>query len=205
MPPFASLIQRVFATTDRSYPLRREPEPMAPGPERHVPSPLVLAAALDRRQLGGSVEDVARLIETAEEISAGHPLGLVAETIMSAAPVTVGPAADWRVLSALFVDQGFRNLPVVDAENQFLGLIPLQTILRPGAQGLSARHLMQEAATCQPGATLAEVLTALVQGAQTVVPIVDADAVLVGMVTRSDIVAALVQRAAQGLVFSPTP
>jgi CBS domain-containing membrane protein len=182
----------------RSYPFRPAPPPPA---ERHVPSPLVLAAALDRLRLGAlvGVEDVAHLIETAEEISAGHALGLVAETIMTPAPATVGPDADWRDLSALFVDHGFRNVPVVDAQSRFLGLIPVQNILRPGAQGLSARHLLQEVATCPPDATLADLLPALAQGRQTALPIVAIDGTLVGIVTGSDLVAALVQRTAQGL------
>lgn len=183
--------------TGQTYPFR--PAPPALPPARQTPSPLVLAAALDRLRLGAviGVEDVTQLIATAEEISTGAALGLMADTIMTPAPISVGPGADWRVLSALFVDHGYRNLPVVDSQNQFLGLIPVQTILRPGAQGLSARHLMQEAATCPPEASLADLLQPLAHGRQTALPIVHADGTLAGIVTTSDIVAALVHRTSQ--------
>jgi CBS domain-containing membrane protein len=186
--------------TGRSYPLRPAPPPPIPEPAPAAPSLLDLAAALDQLRLGTviGVEDVARLIETADAISASHAEALLAERIMSRATVTVGPAADWRTLSGLFVDHGFRNLPVVDAASRFLGLIPVQTILRPGAQGLSARHLLQEVATCPPEASLADLLAPLAQGRQTALPIVTADGTLVGMVTKSDIVAALVHHTAQG-------
>ncbi|MGV8988247.1 MAG: HPP family protein [Cypionkella sp.] len=188
--------------TGRTYPFRttaQVPAPVAPLPEtRQLPSPLVLASALDRTRLGANigVEDVARLIEAAEEIAAGHALGLVAGSIMTADPITVGPDADWRTLSAMFVDHGFRNLLVVSGENRFMGLIPVQTILRPGAQGLSARHLLQEVVTRPPEASLADLLPALAQGHQTALPIVNDDGSLAGLVTRSDIVAALVHRMA---------
>lgn len=185
--------------TGQNYPFRPAPAALPPEPVRQAPSPLVLAAALDQLRLGAviGVEDVAQLIATAEEISAGTAVGLMADSIMSPAPISVGPGADWRMLSALFVDHGFRNLPVVDNQNQFMGLIPMQTILRPGAQGLSARHLMQDVATRPPDAPLADLLPPLAHGRQTALPIVDVDGTLSGIVTTSDIVAALVHRTAQ--------
>jgi CBS domain-containing membrane protein len=138
------------------------------------------------------VEDLARLIETAEATEVSPAVGLSAGDIMTPDPVTVGPEADWRALSALFVQHGFRSLPVVDGLGRFLGLISVQTILRPGAQGLVARHLAQEVTSLPPEARLPDLLPSLAQGHQPALPVVDEDGSLVGIITRSDIVAALV-------------
>ena len=187
--------------TARSYPFRpvgafangATAAATAPG-QRQAPTPLALAAALDRLRLGANlgVDDLAHLIETAETMTVSQSVGLTAARIMTADPVTVSPQADWRTLSALFVQHGFRSLPVVDDLDRFLGLIPVQAVLRPGAQGLSARHLLEPTAALPPEATLADLLQPLAQGRQIAVPVVDAAGILTGIVTRSDIVAALV-------------
>lgn len=183
--------------TARSYPFRpAAAQPAAPAvPERRLaPTPLALAAALDRLRLGEilGVEDLAQLIETAEETAVSQSVGLTAADIMTPDPVTVGPEADWRSISALFVQHGFRSLPVVTAQGGFAGMISVQSILRPGAQGLAARHLLQEGASVPPGAGLADLLPPLAQGHRPALPVVAQDGSLVGIITRSDIVAALV-------------
>lgn len=183
--------------TARRYPFRPSPiaPPAPPASERRLaPTPLALAAALDRLRLGENlgVEDLAQLIETAEEIAVDQRLGLSAADIMSSNPVSVGPEADWRALSALFVQHGFRSLPVVDGLGRCAGLISIQAILRPGAQGLVARHLVQEVASLPPEARLADLLPPLARGQQPAVPVVGEDGRLLGIITRSDIVAALV-------------
>ena len=170
-------------------------KPAAPEPaRRHLPTPLALAAALDRLRLGANlgVDDLAQLIETAEALTASQSLALTAAQMMTAHPVSVRPEADWRALAALFVQHGFRNLPVVDPQARFLGLIPVQSLLRPGAQGLTAAHLLQEVTALVPDATLADLLPPLAQGRQTCLPILGDDGRLSGLITRSDIVAALV-------------
>ncbi len=183
--------------TGRSYPFRpaAAQPPASAVPERRLaPTPLALAAALDRLRLGEilGVEDLAQLIETAEETAASQSVGLTAADVMTPDPVTVGPEADWRVLSALFVQHGFRSLPVVTAQGRFAGMISVQAILRPGAQGLAARHLLQDSASVGPEASLADLLPPLAQGHQPALPVVEEDGSLRGIITRSDIVAALV-------------
>lgn len=180
--------------TARSYPFRATPA-APPAPERRLaPTPLALASALDRLRLGTilGVEDLAQLIETAEETVVSQSVGLSAADIMTPDPVTVRPEADWRALSALFVQHGFRSIPVVDTLGRFVGLITVQDILRPGAQGLTARHLLDVTDILPPGAQLADLLPPLAQGHQPALPVVDADGILLGIITRSDIVAALV-------------
>lgn len=191
---FGVLYHRAMA---RSYPFRAAAAasaPPAPPERRLAPTPLVLAAALDRLRLGAilGVDDLAQLIETAEETSVSQSVGLTAGEIMTADLVIAKPEADWRALSALFVQHGFRSLPVVDAQGLFLGLISVQSILRPGAQGLVARHLAEAMTGVPPEARLADLLPPLAQGHQPALPVVDAQGRLAGIITRSDIVAALV-------------
>lgn len=185
--------------TGRIYPFGSAHSAALPAaePDHVLPSPLVLAAALGQLRLEGTlgVDDLARLIETAEAL-APHPF-LTANGIMSKNPVAVGPMADWREMSALFVQHGVRNLAVVDGLNRFLGIVPVHVILRPGAQGLSARHLMQtDIATADPKAALSDLLPALAHGGQTCLPVLDQDGSLCGLITRSDILASLVHATA---------
>ncbi|MBI1170382.1 CBS domain-containing protein [bacterium] len=182
----------------QAYPFRPAPPVPLPEPAALPPSPLILARALDRLSSGtaSGPDGLAELSRIAEAVAAGLGEDISAGALMSAPPVTVGPAADWRVLAAQFVDHGFRALPVVDGQNRYLGLIPVQAVLRPGAQGLSARHLLQETATCLPEARLPEIVPALAAGGQTVLPVVDAQGGLIGVLTRSDLVTALVRCAA---------
>ncbi len=180
--------------TRRPYPSRPAPAP-APSPERrHAPTPLALAAALDRLRLGANlgVDDLAQLIETAETMVVSQEIGLSAAEIMTSDPVTVRPESDWRSLAALVVEHGFRSLPVTDELGRYLGLVPVAFLLRPGAQGLTARHLMETVAAQSPEATLADILPPLAQGRQVALPVVEADGALAGIITRSDIVASLV-------------
>jgi CBS domain-containing membrane protein len=178
----------------RHYPFSPAPiPPPAPPIEHHAPSPLVLAKALGQLRLEGTlgVDDLSRLIETAEALAPHHDL--TASEIMSPDPVTIGPDADWRQMAALFVELGSRYLPVVDGLNRFLGLVRMQAILRPGAQGLTARHLVEDGlVTTTPGAELHDLLPALADGDQTCLPVLEADGSLCGIITRTDIVAALV-------------
>ncbi len=187
--------------TARTYPFRvgaaAAASPALPPDGPRDMSPLVLAAALDRLRLGATlgVDDLGHLITLAEQIAADHGLGLTAAAMMTQDPVTLSPEADWRTMSALFVQHGFRCLPVAGGQNQFLGLIPVHILLRPGAQGLSAKHLLQQVACLSPEATLAQLLPCFAQGRQTAVPILT-DGALTGIITRSDILAALVHKMA---------
>lgn len=189
--------------TGRRYPFggavaAPQPAPQ-PEPAAEPPSPMVLAAALARLRLEGTlgVDDLSRLIATAEMMAPHHRL--TAAEIMTPDPATLTPQADWREMSALFVARGCRNLPVVDGLNRLVGLVPLQVILRPGAQGLAARHLMQtEVATAEPQTPIEALLPPLVQGGQTCLPVLDQDGSLTGIITRSDLLSALVHATGRG-------
>lgn len=178
----------------RHYPIGLPlPAPVEPDASPAPPSPLVLAAALSRLRLEGTLgtEDLAHLIQTAETL-VPRP-ALTAARIMTPEPISLVAQDGWREIADLFVRQGSRNLPVVDGLNRFLGLIPVTVILRPGAQGLTARHLMDTGvATATPDTPFAALLPPLAKGGQTCLPVLEEDGTLCGLITRSDIVAALV-------------
>lgn len=115
---------------------------------------------------------------------------LTAADVMTPAPIAVPPVADWRKLTAVFTEHTFRALPVVDAQNHLLGMVPATLLLRPGASGLTAAHLMQHAPGVPPDATLSDLLTAFAVPDQSVLPIVS-KGTLVGVLTRTDLIAAL--------------
>lgn len=179
--------------TARSYPFRPAPA-VVTAERRLVPTPLALASALDRMRMDANlgVEDLAELIEAAEEAAVSQSLRLDADRIMTADPITVLPQTDWQSLSALFVEHGYRTLPVVDGYGRFEGLIPVQAMLRPGAGDLNAGNLADPVATLYPDASLADILPPLAQGRQTCLPVVAHDGSLVGLITRSDVMAALI-------------
>ena len=113
--------------TGRAYPFRQAAAPAPHGtadkpPERRLaPSPEVLAATLSRLRLGANVgvEDLARLIETAEAESAGAALGqITAEQMMSRDLVTAQPTTPLPDLVASFRSHRFKSLPLRDANGR---------------------------------------------------------------------------------------
>jgi CBS domain-containing membrane protein len=77
-----------------------------------------------RQTFNLGVEDLARLIGAAESMAAAHQTGpLTASDIMSRDLVTVGPDASLAEIADLFRQYKFTSLPVVDARDQFLGVI----------------------------------------------------------------------------------
>lgn len=193
--PVASVLSLTLrGLLGRIRPDREPPEAGLPEPPAPEPMSLALALALDRLRRGGALgpEDQAELLAAAERLAATQAVDLTAADLMSASPQTLAPGADWRAMSAEFVQHGRKTLPVVDPQGQFLGLIALQSLLRPGAQGLTARHLLQAAPALRPEAPFAEVLAGLVPGDRGLLPVVAEDGRLLGLITRTDVMAGLI-------------
>lgn len=127
------VIAMVYArATGRHYPLRQfdgpkdhgtaEPDPVA----RLGLSEAELSEILEqyRQTLNLGIEDLARLIGAAEVRAAGHRTGpLTVSDIMSRQLVTVAPDTRLGEIADLFRQHRFTVLPVVEAENRFLGVI----------------------------------------------------------------------------------
>jgi len=187
--------------TGRRYPFRQPPEAGVHGtrdvaPDRRLGlTPEDLAALLARMNLAANIgtEDLARVLAAAEaEAAAQHIGATTAADLMSRDVVTLQPEDPTDRVSALFHIHRFKTLPVVDALNNYMGLVnehDLLEALREGAPQ-TARTIATQAQSVNLDTPLAVLLPLLSDGHQQAVPVVDHQK-LVGLVTRSDLIAAL--------------
>jgi CBS domain-containing membrane protein len=97
--------------------------------------------------------------------------------------------------ATLFRQHGFRHLPLLDATGGFLGLIPQTALLEPLPDLDLAALADPSPRSLPPEAPLVQIVSLLAQGAQTCIPILNAGR-LAGLVTRSDLLAALIHTTA---------
>ncbi|WRH63188.1 MAG: HPP family protein [Fuscovulum sp.] len=180
--------------TGRVYPFRQPPAPdHKPGP-----APRDLAALLDRLRLAPNigVGDLARLL--ADSDAATRHLGdLTAKDIMSRHLVTARADTAFSELGHLFRQHRFKTLPLTDAAGRYLGLVDQSALLGLIDPALTAADLATAAPSLPPDATVAEVLDHLAEGHPQAVPITE-DGRLIGLVTRSDLIALLAARLRDG-------
>ncbi|SFH74789.1 HPP family protein [Albimonas pacifica] len=196
----------------------------APAAQRLGLSEAELSEILERyrQSLNLGVEDLARLIGAAEIQAAGRRAGpATAAQIMSRDLVTVGPDTPLETVADLFDRHGFTSLPVTAPDGSFLGVIFQLHLIRravadrmrlgrgfPAAlsrlldRGWSAPARAGDVmAVGAPRATTATPLGALLpmlaEGGTDAVPILHAGR-LVGIVTRTDMIAALARGALRG-------
>lgn len=199
--------------TGRRYPFRQFGEPNAHGtadpeaPERLGLTEEELSGILVRynQSLNLGVEDLARLIAAAEmQAASHHARAQTVRDIMSRDLVTVAPDAPLRDVAGLFVRHGFTSLPVVDRNDRFLGVIfQLHLIkkahadFRPDGRlsradsDLRAADVMQERLpVAAPDSPIAALLPHLAASDTDAVPVLE-DERIIGIVTRTDLIAAL--------------
>lgn len=188
--------------TGRRYPFRQTPEASIHGtrdvaPERRLGlTPDNLGALLARMNLAANIgtEDLARVLAAAEaEAAAQHIGATTAADLMSRDVVTLQPEDSADRISALFHIHRFKTLPVVDAFDNYLGLVnehDLLEALREGGGADTARAIASQAQVVNVDTPLAVLLPLLSDGHQQAVPVVDHQK-LVGLVTRSDLIATL--------------
>lgn len=191
--------------TGRIYPFRQPPPPAHAtrdsAPERRLGlSPHDLAALLDRLRMAPNigVEDLARVIDAAETEAVAHHLGgLTAADIMSRDVITTPPMADPAQLAALFRKHRFKTLPVIREDGHYAGLIDQSALLGLVDPTLTAADLATDVATLPPEAGIAALMDVLADGHQQALPITRSGR-LVGLVTRSDLIALLSARLRDG-------
>lgn len=175
-----------------------------------------------RQSFNLGVEDLARLIGAAELQAATHRTGpLTASDIMSRNLVTIAPETPLGEVADLFRKHRFASLPVVGANGRFLGVIfQIHLISRAREDALRlnrgfgpalkrlidrdrdkpvcAEDIMSvavpRATTATPIATLLTMMTDVDVDAA---PVIEHDAI-VGIVTRIDLIAALVRGSLRG-------
>lgn len=217
--PVAALFAHL---TGRHYPFRQPAAPAGdPAPlDRLALSRAELSdLLLDYRQSANiGVEDLARLIAAAERLAASHESDhLTAADIMSHDLVTVTPETPFYQLADIFRDRGFSSLPVTGPGQVYEGVIfpihliragqaeaarsqsrfsrALAALLRPdNGQPLRAAAVMDREVPCLgPDAPLPQLLSLLAEGRNDAVPVLEG-ARIIGIVTRTDLIAALARR-----------
>lgn len=212
------------ALTGRRYPFRQFDEVNPHGTSDHSPverlglSEAELTAILTqyRQSLNLGVEDLARLIAAAEMQAASHQTGpLTTGDIMSRDLVTVGPETRLGAVADEFRRHGFTALPVVGSGNTFLGVIfqihlirrarrdafGLQAGFRSALARLVRRDTPVEAQDIMsvngphatPETPVAALLPMMAEGSTDAVPVLDGRRI-VGIVTRTDLIAALARQ-----------
>ena len=172
-----------------------------------------------RQSFNLGVEDLARLIGAAELQAASHHAGpLNAEDIMSRDLVTIGGDTGLAEVAELFRRHRFASLPVVGPEQRFLGVIfqiHLITRAREDAERLergflpafrrlvdlgretpvTASDIMNVAGPrATRGSPVAALLPMMADGDVDAIPVLERGRI-VGIVTRSDLIAALARQA----------
>ena len=194
--------------TGRKYPFRQPAEAPHPHgtadatPERRLaPSPEVLASALDRLRLSANlgVEDLARLIDITEAESAARNAGpMTAERMMSHDLITVGPRTLLPDLAREFLIHRFKSLPIRHPDGSYGGVVPQSALIGRSEPDVTAEMLADpNLATARRDSSLGEMMQLLADGHQQSVPVVE-NGQLIGLVTRSDLIAILANHLRQG-------
>jgi len=143
-----------------------------------------------------------RYEQTAELLHERAP-ALVAEQIMTAPVLTLGPDTPVAEAWALFHEHRFRHVPVVDANRRLLGIVSERDLLLDAA-GLGAagtphrtiRPLMvQRVLTATIDTEIREIAHVLFDRHIGAIPIANDKDVPIGIISRSDILQALVNKA----------
>ena len=176
-----------------------------------------LTAILERyrQSFNLGVEDLARLIAAAEMQAASHQSGpMVAGDVMSRDLVTVGPHVAAGAVADLFRDHNFTSLPVVGEDGAYLGIIFQMHLIALGRDASLRRNTLFSAAMSRvlgrsdsqavlahqlmaaggpratPQTSISALLALMSEGEVDAVPVLN-DARLCGLVTRTDMIAAI--------------
>ncbi len=162
-----------------------------------------LDAALRARGelLDVSADDLEELFTEAEHRAWKRRFGsLRCEDVMSRDIVSVQPSTPAREAWRLLIAHAIKAMPVVDSRRRVLGIVTLHDFflghdLVPGAAGdaawLVGDIMTKDVLTARPEQELVDLMSAFSNGGRHHLPVVDGERTLVGMVTQSDMVAAL--------------
>ncbi len=135
---------------------------------------------------------------------------LHAHQIMSSPVTTLMPETTIVEAWGVFREHRFRHIPVVDGEGRLVGIVADRDLLRyaalngrippygpdsPEARTPIARLMKQQVLTATPDTEIRQIAQVLIEQHIGAMPIMDYRGALVGIVTRSDILRALVTHA----------
>ena len=162
-----------------------------------------LDAALRARGelLDVSQDDLQELFVQAEQMAWRRRFGsLRCAEIMSHDVVTALPSTPTREAWRQMIEHAVKALPVVDDQGRLQGIVTLHDFfvgheMAAGSAGdaawLVGDVMTRDVLTARPGQELVELVSAFSDGGRHHLPVVEADGRLVGMLTQSDVVAAL--------------
>ncbi|MET9232232.1 CBS domain-containing protein [Lentzea sp. NPDC003310] len=115
-----------------------------------------------------------------------------AADVMTSPPVSISPDTTVRDAGALLGDRGFSALPVVDDDNKLVGIVSGADLLLAGmapemANGPVSRVMRQRVISAPITSSPAELTTTMLTKRLRCLPIVAEEDVLVGVVSRSDL------------------
>jgi CBS domain-containing membrane protein len=174
----------------------------APPSARVGPAPQDLHAALEARGelLDVSEDDLQALFVEAEHRAWRRRFGrLRCDAIMSRDVVTATPATAAQDAWQRMIRHAVKALPVVDGQSRLLGIVTLHDFFVRHSDTPDAGHaawlvgdiMTRDVLTASPEHELVDLMHAFSDGGRHHLPVVDADRRLVGMLTQSDMVAAL--------------
>lgn len=188
----------VHRLTGRNYPHKPAPPPAAshgtadPPPQMRVG---FRASDIDGAiaDLGESLDidrkDLDQLLLRVERRALERGYGaLLCGEVMARDVVRVEPTATPEEARRLLDAHDVERLPVVDPRNRVVGIVGARELLRPGRR---VADVMAKAITAAEDRPVLQLLDWLTDGRTHAVVIVDGDGHLVGMVTQTDLLAAL--------------
>lgn len=189
----------------RVYPFR---QPATAGPHGTRDAPPAARLGLQSADLAGildrfrqspnlGVADLARLVGAVEEMVAAQRLsGAVCADIMSRDLVRVDPDTPRDEVARIFSTCGFHSLPVTEGPSRLMGVIFQIDLIRHPAAATAAALMTTHLPSLAPDTPVGRLVPLLADGGPEGVPVVSEGA-LVGIVTRTDLIAALARNLAR--------
>jgi CBS domain-containing membrane protein len=134
-------------------------------------------------------QDLDRLLRRVEQRALVRSHGdLACADIMSRDIVTIEPEASLDTARALLLEHNIRTLPVIEFTGRLAGTVGLRDLARAGTR---VREVMREAAIAAPRTPALSLIAPLTDGAFHAVVVVDEDRHIAGLITQTDLLAAV--------------
>ncbi len=120
--------------------------------------------------------------------------------LMTPEPLTVGPNETVHAAAELMTTRRIRHVPIVDVDSRLLGLVSQRDLLRAAWmlstdnepeswRNVAISEVMRtEVDTAQPSDTAADAARQILSSKRSCLPVVDAQGILVGILTEADYV-----------------
>jgi len=179
----------------------------------------LLPVVADDGKLTGVVTDAELLAVLSGSSPPARTLGAVTVgEVMTRAPVTVEPDTSLSEAARSMLEGGFRHLPVVDAEGEFVGMLSehdvrqrlgtdlkgLSNALPEGLDEVVGNVMFPDPEPVRENATLLVALDMMADDRRTALPVLDANDRLVGILSYVDVLV-WIRRQAEPLKAEPAP